>query len=284
MVSRPFEDLYVYLLNGTVTPLDEASLGETFIGNWVEESSAFLFFLAPAEKEVAGLLEKRRELRLEDNYHFTYEGWQGGGLDTLKIGPFMVTPPWLESPSDADLIKILLDPGVVFGNCLHPTTRTCLEALPLIAHQSPLGRVLDLGTGTGILAIAAALLGADNVLAVDLNPLCVKTADCNIRLNGLESHVRAVHGKAEDFSKEVVDLVVANIHHEVVSDFLRRNGRHKPKTLIISGQMRSQSRDLKMQLKNLGYHTVREWDHDMTWYTILAGKPSSGSRRMAIHA
>jgi ribosomal protein L11 methyltransferase len=274
MVSRPFEDLYIYLLNGTVTPLDEASFGESFIGNWVEEKSAFLFFSAPAEKEVAGLLKKRRELRLEDRFHFTYEGWQGGGLNALKIGPFMVAPPWLESHSDADLIKILLDPGVVFGNCLHPTTRTCLEALPLIAHQSPLGCVLDLGTGTGILAIAAALLGAENVLAVDLNPLCVKTADYNIRLNGLESHVRAVHGKAEEFAEEVVDLVVANIHHEVVSDFLRGNGNQKPRSLIISGQMRSQSRDLKMQLKRLGYHTVREWDHDMTWYTILAGKSS----------
>ena len=270
MASRPFEDLYIYLLNGTVTPLDEVSLGETFIGNWVEEGSAFLFFSSPAGQAVAGLLQKRRELRLEDKFHFTYEEWQGGGLDTLKIGPFMVTPPWLESPPEADFIKILLDPGVVFGNCLHPTTRSCLEALSLIADHSPLGRVLDLGTGTGILAIAAALLGAHKVLAVDLNPLCVKTALDNIRLNRLESSVRAVHGKAEDFAEEAVDLVVANIHHEVVTDFLRRNGHRKSPTLVISGQMRSQTRDLKMQLKNIGYHTVREWDHDMTWYTVLA--------------
>jgi len=270
MVSRPFENLYIYLLNGTPTSSDEASLGQSFIGNWVEESNAFLFFSAPAEKQVAGLLQKRPELRLEDNFHFTYEDWQGGGLDPLEIGPFLVIPPWLEIPETHHGMKILLDPGVVFGNCLHPTTRTCLEALPLIAAQSPLGRVLDLGTGTGILAMAAALLAAHDVLAVDLNPLCVKTADYNIRLNKLESSVRAVHGKAEDFTEEAVDLVVANIHHEVVTDYLRGNTGHQPRTLVISGQMRSQSRDLKMQLRNLGYHTVREWDHDMTWYTVLA--------------
>ncbi|HKI50168.1 MAG TPA: 50S ribosomal protein L11 methyltransferase [Desulfobacteria bacterium] len=270
MVSRPFVDLYIYLLNGTVTPLDEASLGETFIGNWVEEKSAFLFFSAPAEKEMAGLLEKRGELRLEDNFHFTYEDWQGGGLDTLEIGPFMVIPPWLGSPSDTDRIKILLDPGVVFGNCLHPTTRSCLEALSLMADQSPLGYVLDLGTGTGILAIAAALLGAETVLAVDFNPLCVKTAARNFEINGLAKRVKAVQGKAEDFAKESADLVVANIQHEVIRDFLSRNNAAGAQTLIISGQMRSQSRDLKMQLKSLGYGTLWEWDHDMTWFTVLA--------------
>ena len=57
MVSRPFEDLYIYLVNGTLTPSDEGSLGETFIGNWVEENSAFLFFSTPAEKQVTGLLK-----------------------------------------------------------------------------------------------------------------------------------------------------------------------------------------------------------------------------------
>jgi ribosomal protein L11 methyltransferase len=274
MMPRPCEHLYIYLLSGILRASDETALGNTFIGNWLEGESSFLFFSAPARDRVNALVEKQEVLRLEDEFHFTYEEWQGGGLDTLIMGPFMVVPPWMDRPETEGRIKILLDPGVVFGNCLHPTTRTCLEALPLIADRCSLGRVLDLGTGTGILAVAAARLGAEHVLAVDLNPLCVRTADHNIRLNGLESRVRAVHGKAEDFAEEAVDLVVANIHHEVVNDFLRRNGNHKPKTLIISGQMRSQSRDLKMQLKNLGYHTVREWDHDMTWYTILAGKTS----------
>jgi len=272
MVSRPFEDLYIYLVNGTLTPSDEGSLGETFIGNWVEDSSAFLFFSAPAEEQVAGLLEKRGELRLEDNFHFTYEDWQGGGLDTLEIGPFLVVPPWLESPAAEGYIKILLDPGVVFGNCLHPTTRSCLEALSLTADQSPFGHVLDLGTGTGILTIAAVLLGAEKALAVDFNPLCVKTAAGNFELNGLADRVKAVQGKAEDFAEEKADLLIANIQHDVIRDFLKKYTPTKPQTLIISGQMRSQSRDLKMQLKSLGYHTLKEWDHDMTWFTTLAEK------------
>jgi ribosomal protein L11 methyltransferase len=274
MASKPYENLHIYLLKGTLTQTDENLLDDTFIGNWVEENSAFLFFSAPAEEQVAGLLKNRRELRLEDRFHFTYEDWQGGGLDTLKIGPFLIMPPWLESPDTERAIKIVLDPGVVFGNCLHPTTRTCLEALSMVRGRSRMGHVLDLGTGTGILAIAAILLGADEATAVDFNPLCVKTAARNIELNGLGDRVKTVQGKAEDFTEERADLLVANIQHEVIRNFLNRNSNTEPKTLIISGQMRSQSRDLKMQLERLRYHAVREWDHEMTWFTVLAEKDS----------
>ncbi len=271
MVSKP-EDLYIYLVSGTLTESEETSLGGTFMGNWVEGNSAFLFFNAPAKKQISALLKGRRELRLEDRFHFTYEDWQGGGLDTLKIGPFLVVPPWLDRPETEGAIKILLDPGVVFGNCLHPTTRTCLEALSMVAGPSPLHHVLDLGTGTGILAIAAVLLGAQKALAVDFNPLCVKTAATNFTLNGLADQIKAIEGKAEDFAEEKADILIANIQHEVIRDFLEKHTPVIPQTLIISGQMRSPARDLKMPLKRLGYHTLKEWDHDMTWFTILAEK------------
>ena len=84
--------------------------------------------------------------------------------------------------------------------------------------------------------------------------------------------MKAVREKAEDFVEEKSDLLVANIQHDVIQDFLQRYAPAVSQTLIISGQMRSQSRDLKMQLGWLGYRTVRERDHDMTWFTILAEK------------
>ena len=93
----------------------------------------------------------RRELSLEEV--FTSRTRTGKAGDWLRIGPFLITPPWVENSTAEGFIKILLDPGVVFGNCLHPTTRTCLEALSIVAKQSCIGRVLDLGTGTGILAL-----------------------------------------------------------------------------------------------------------------------------------
>jgi ribosomal protein L11 methyltransferase len=145
-----------------------------------------------------------------------------------------------------------------------------LRALSLVAKEADLGHVLDLGTGTGILAVAAALLGAKKVVAVDLNPLCVKTAAKNVELNHQEEIVHLVEGEAEDFADDPADLVVANIHHEVIRRFLARGSFHEKTKLIISGLMRSQCREIKEQLERRGFKLLREWDHDTTWFTILS--------------
>jgi len=267
--SPPAPDLYIYLMKGVLREKDEKSLGNAFIGNWVEGESSFLFFSSPSRERVKGLLNYRPYLELDDDYHFSYDEWQGGGLDVLEIDPFVIVPPWLKNQPDNNAIKILLDPGVVFGNCLHPTTRECLRAICLVAGETELGRVLDLGTGTGVLAIAAALLGAKNVLAIDLNPLCVKTANKNVELNHQQKVIRVIEGEAGDFIDEPVDLMVANIHHEVVKSLLEKSSFKKKIKLIISGLMRSQCRGVKKQLERRDFKLLREWDHDTTWFTLL---------------
>ena len=257
-------------MKGVLREKDEEFLGNAFIGNWVEGGSSFLFFSSPSLERVKGLLNHRPDLELDDDYHFSYDEWQGGGLDVLEIDPFVIAPPWLKNRPDNNAIKILLDPGVVFGNCLHPTTRDCLRALSFVTVETELGRVLDLGTGTGVLAIAAALLGAKNVLAIDLNPLCVKTANRNVELNHQQKVIHVIEGEAGDFVDKPMDLMVANIHHEVVKSLLEK-GFFKEKTkLIISGLMRSQFREIKNHIERRGFKLLREWDHDTTWFTILA--------------
>jgi ribosomal protein L11 methyltransferase len=136
-------------------------------------------------------------------------------------------------------------------------------------RQSPLRSVLDLGTGTGILALAAALLGAEKVLAVDLNPLSVKTAQRNVRLNGLEGSIEVVKGRAEDFVAERADLVVANLHHSVIVNLLDKEGFLQKGWFIISGLLRSEVREIRYQLGEYDLDVVREWDHEGTWYTLL---------------
>ena len=266
----PYQDLYIYLIKGVLRDNDEASLGNDFLGNWVEAGSSFLFFSRPSSHFITRLLSARPDLELDDNYHFSYDEWQGGGLDRLRIGQFVIVPPWLDCDDEEGIIKILLDPGVVFGNCLHPTTRDCLKALSLTAKGDDLGRVIDLGTGTGILSIAAACLGAEKVLAVDLNPLCVKTAARNIYLNHQEAIIEVVEGKAEDVADAPADLIVANIHFEVIKKFLEKGAFRENVKLIISGLMRSQYREIRAQLQKRGFNLIREWDHDMTWFTVLA--------------
>jgi ribosomal protein L11 methyltransferase len=266
----PYDELYVYLLDGQVGREEEASLGGDYIGNWVEEGTSFLFFTRSAREEISGLLKRRPDLGLVDDFRFTYEQWQGGCLEPLRVAGFLITPPWLHADPQEGATKILLDSGVVFGNGLHPTTRDCLKALVCARKSLPLGKVLDLGTGTGVLSLAAAFLNAEKVLAADLNPLCVKTAARNVLLNHLEDKIEVVEGSAESFIEEPADLMVANIHHAVIRDLLEKRVFRKNDRVIISGLMRSQAREVKVQLVHSHFRLLREWDYDMTWFTFLA--------------
>ncbi len=160
---------------------------------------------------------------------------------------------------------------MVFGNCLHPTTRHCLEALSRVFKTATMKKVLDLGTGTGILALAAARLGARETVAVDLNPLCVKTTEKNVKLNDLESSIQVLEGRAESVSWEPFDLIIANIHYEVLEKIILKGAEcGRRQKILFSGLMRTQYRNMKATLIRHGYALLGEWDHQMTWFTVLA--------------
>ena len=271
----PYKGLYVYFLTGLVREEDEIHLGKDFIGNWVEDDSSFLFFSSSADGEISRLLQINKDLDLVDNYYFTYEQWQGGRLDPIRVDRFLIAPPWVDTKFEKGVIHIRLDPGVVFGNGQHPTTRGCLQALVQAVSDRPFYRVLDLGTGTGVLALAAALLCAEKVVAVDINPLCVKTATDNVVLNGLESIIRVIKGSVEVFCHEVADLLVANVHYELICELLDTRVFHDMDRLIFSGLMRSQARKVRIQLEKRHFRILSEWDQEMTWFTILAERIES---------
>ena len=129
------------------------------------------------------------------------EAWKAG-YDVLRIGRrLVVRPSWRDyAPQPGDLV-IDLDPGMAFGSGLHPTTRLCLEALE--DTMRPGLTVLDVGTGSGILAIAAARLGASRVLALDTDPLAVQIARENVALNQVESIVRVEVGTAQIANQQI---------------------------------------------------------------------------------
>jgi ribosomal protein L11 methyltransferase len=264
--------LYIYQIEGRMDPR-AAIEGQRFLGHWQEENSAFLFFSAPAVGEVENILRRHPHLRLIDSTCMSYEQWQGHGFTGRCIGRFWFAPPWAaEAPGrvdGADDAPLLLDPGLVFGAGNHPTTRDCLTALERATENDPAARALDLGTGTGILALAAAKLGA-RVLAVDLNLLAARTAWRNVRLNQLERKVLVVQGRAEEFIGVPADLVIANIHGEVMLPMMDAPGFRQKPGCILSGLMRSDAKEVRRRLALLGMRIVEEWVRDEVWHTYYA--------------
>ena len=269
MTSKLYNDLYIYLIKGLVPREEESSLGSSFLGNWVEEDTCFLFFSETSSGIVSELLKRHSELQLLESYHFSHEEWQGAFSEPLRIDRFLIVPPWVESAAGPGETKILLDPGIVFGTGLHASTRDSLKALSYVHSRSDIKKVVDLGTGTGVLALASALLGAQQVLAVDLNPLCVKTAKTNIQLNRLESRIEVKEGRAEDFAEIPADLMLANIHWDVLKSLLAKEGFRKSRWIVLSGLMRSHARDLDSDLTRYGLRIVKTWEDEATWYTML---------------
>jgi ribosomal protein L11 methyltransferase len=257
------------LIKGLVPHEEESSLGLSFLGNWVEEDTCFLFFGAPSEEIVSELLKRHSDLKLLENYHFSYEEWQGAFSEPLRIDRFLIVPPWVDAVEGEGETKILLDPGLVFGTGLHASTRDSLKALSYAHSRSDIKKVVDLGTGTGVLALASALLGAEQVLAVDLNPLCVKTAVGNVQLNHLESRIEVKEGRAEDFAEIPADLMLANIHWDVLKMLIENEGFRKNPWIVLSGLMRSHARDLESDLARFGLRIVKAWEDEATWYTML---------------
>jgi ribosomal protein L11 methyltransferase len=266
---NPYESLYIYYLEGLPNREEEHGLGPDFLGNWVEGESSFLFFSRPSKETVQMILDRDERLRLIDEFRFSHEQWMGGAVTAHRLSRFLVVPPWDDQDAGNGEIKMLLDPGVVFGTLLHPTTRHCLRGLLEMSGALSCSRVLDLGTGTGILAIGAALLGAAAVVAVDTNPLAVRTAARNVKLNGLEKAVTVMEGRAEDFIDRPFDLLIANIHHEVIHALVKKKGFLQKRHFILSGLMRSQAKDIKRELSSLPVEITQERDHDMIWHTIM---------------
>jgi ribosomal protein L11 methyltransferase len=126
-----------------------------------------------------------------------YEDWEAGlPLDILHVGRFTIHPPWKPLPR-GEGIPLTIDPGVAFGSGYHASTRGCLILLDKLFERVILERVLELGTGTGILSIAALKMGAKSAMALDYNNLAIETARRNRAINGMDLRMHLWVGEAE---------------------------------------------------------------------------------------
>jgi ribosomal protein L11 methyltransferase len=277
----PDAELFIYYLKGRLARHDPVFQTD-FIGNWEEGDDSILFFSNSADQQIETLLNRQPHLEYVDSYRMPYDDWLGEKFSTFEHGTFRIMPPWeaAEDGADAaaDKLQILLDPGLVFGTGTHPTTRDCLEALELAAGSEPVSSVLDLGTGTGLLALAAARLGSARVLGADLNLLAARTAASNVRLNRLQDRVVIVQGRAEDMIACPVNLLIANIHYDVMQNLINTGGFLAKKRFILSGLMRSEAKHIASTLQRQPVKLVKQWTPDGIWHTIYGETVQKHSR------
>ncbi|PYZ98695.1 50S ribosomal protein L11 methyltransferase [Alteribacter lacisalsi] len=186
-----------------------------------------------------------------------------------------ITPTWeeYEKVSDKELI-IELDPGMAFGTGTHPTTVLCIQALEKYIQKGD--QVLDVGTGSGVLSIAAAKLGAQSVLAMDLDDVAVQTANINVKLNKAQDVVSIKQNNLLEGVEERPDLIVANILAEVI---VRMTDDAYAKlnpggTLITSGIISAKREMVKEALKASGF-TIAEVIEMEDWLAIVAKVPKA---------
>lgn len=209
-------------------------------------------------------VERKREADWTDAWKSHYR--------VLRVGERIVLKPaWLEYESDPGDVTVELDPGMAFGTGLHPTTRLCLRALE--TRTRPEVAALDLGTGSGVLAVAMAGLGARSVLALDTNPVAVDAARETARRNGVADRVRVGHGSL-DAAGGTYGLIAANIIAGVIVELagglaaaLETGG-----TLIASGIIEDRYEEVALSLAAAGLR-VADLLREEDWVAVVAEKP-----------
>jgi ribosomal protein L11 methyltransferase len=188
------------------------------------------------------------------------------GFRSFSVAGFRVAPPWELCADDVtDESLLVVDPGRAFGTGTHESTRLCLGFLRELAGRGPLGRVLDLGTGSGILSVAAARLGARAVTAVDLDPEALLAARHQARLN--RADLRLVRGDlAAALRPSSFDLVLANIAVAVLVDRCDEIAALGAPSVVLSGLLTSDLDAVRRGYAGFGQLDVRT---DGEWAAVL---------------
>ena len=234
--------IYTYHINGIGFPVVK---DPDLIGIWEEDGKTILIFHTSKDHLVQELC-CQNSCRLFYQADLDYNDWEmGREVVPFTVGPLKVAPIWSSEPAD-----IKIDPSVVFGNGFHPSTRLCLESLVNCHTKLPKSFTgLDLGCGTGLLGISAALLGASSVTAIDHNPLACAVTKKNAAFNKVEKSLLV---KQMDLKKEVpptrTDILIANLHYELLETLFRNQSFWQAGLYILSGFMPGEEEQLLASL------------------------------------
>ncbi len=187
----------------------------------------------------------------KDYFHVTHIGQR-----------LVIRPSWREYAPKPNEVVLTLDPGMAFGTGLHPTTRMCLEQVEQRVHTGM--KVLDVGTGSGILAIAAAKLGAESVYAIDNSSVAVESTLANAEMNNLQDRIQVVLGVLDDAEASRMagqyDFVIANIIAHIIGSIAPQLAQVVSPTgvLVVSGIIEARRHDAEDPLLAAGLELVEQ--------------------------
>lgn len=207
--------------------------GEAIVVAWFDTAAA------AAEVE-SSLHERFPEARVKTE-GVVQQDWSNAWkslIRSVEVGPLWVGPPWLLETAPKDRERIVIEPKMAFGTGDHPTTQLCLEALAAFVPTHQGCAVLDVGTGTGVLAIAARKLGAGRVVGVDNDPMSVELANENAAVN--RTPELELSGKRLEQIDGVFELVVANILANTLVELAPQIVRHVGTQLHLAGVLAHQ--------------------------------------------
>ncbi|WP_164007903.1 50S ribosomal protein L11 methyltransferase [Pyxidicoccus trucidator] len=186
-------------------------------------------------------------------------------IKSVHVGRLWVGPPWDVANAPADAVRLVIEPKMAFGTGDHPTTALCLAAVDAYMKDHPGASVLDVGTGTGVLAIAAKKLGAGRVVATDNDPISVELAQENLTDNGTPDI--DVSGKELTLVDGTFDLVLANILANTLIELAPLIVAKVKDRLVLAGVLAHQRADVEAAYRNQGL-TVLPGDAQGEWVRI----------------
>jgi ribosomal protein L11 methyltransferase len=196
------------------------------------------------------------------------------GLGPRQIEQLRIIPSWLPEASEPDPLTIVLDPETAFGSGEHGSTRAALTLLARLLRQGD--RVLDLGSGSGILSIAAIKLGAAIAIGIEIDPEANEVAARNAARNGVADRIEFLYGDAAALAPLVgpVDLLLSNILRSVNTALLPViTAALRPRGLaIFSGMEQAEAEEFRRVLSDAGFTLVQE-TLDAGWWGVAAERP-----------
>lgn len=264
--------------------LVSAALWELDIDGITEEDKEINVFTNEGKditlSSIKSVLEKLRDENVIMSFsiqqdEFEDKNWNEEWEKSIKVievsDKIVIKPSFREYEQKPDQLVITIDPKMSFGTGEHQTTKLVLQILE--KEITPGIRVLDIGTGTGILAIAAVKLGASNAIGIDNDEWCFLNAKENLELNDVTDKIEIKLGEMNSLQPEQFDLVCANINKNILLDiapevfkFTKNSGK-----LILSGLLIQDEKDITEHYKATGFNPLKTVKLD-EWISILFEK------------